>query len=183
MRALFITLILLSAGCDNEHDQIASLRKEIDELRGDVRELQASRSRLASGPVQPDVEAAMQSSLAPSVVGQTPVVLGSESAVFPAKLAVDRALADDPYLGPADAKIMLVAFSDFQCKTCRQFFSGPFQELRRDYAEKGRIKIVYRDFPLDDGIGAQTAELAHCAGEQGRYWIVFATTACLVPTI
>lgn len=75
-----------------------------------------------------------------------------------------------PSIGPADAPITLVEFSDFECPYCRQWFSETWPQLQKAYA--GKIRLVYRDFPLyglhPDAEAA--AEAANCAGEQGQYW-------------
>lgn len=76
---------------------------------------------------------------------------------------------DDPAKGPADAKVTVVEFSDFQCPACKQaHYKMP--ALFEKYGDK--IKFVYRDFPLlgkhEDALPAAIA--ASCAGDQGKYW-------------
>lgn len=77
---------------------------------------------------------------------------------------------DDPALGPEDAPIVMVEFSDFSCPFCRQFHMETFGPLMEAYAEK--IRFVYRDFPVVGGgaTGRVAAQAANCAGEQGAYW-------------
>lgn len=76
---------------------------------------------------------------------------------------------NDPAQGPADAKVTVVEFSDFQCPACKQahYKLGPLLEKYGD-----KIKFVYRDFPLlgkhPDALPAAVA--ASCAGDQGKYW-------------
>jgi protein-disulfide isomerase len=75
-----------------------------------------------------------------------------------------------PALGPANAPITMVEFSDYQCPYCRQWHDQVYNRLLQDY--KGKIRFVYRDFPLS-GIhpsAISAAESAYCAGEQGSYW-------------
>jgi protein-disulfide isomerase len=75
-----------------------------------------------------------------------------------------------PSLGPADAPITLVEFADFQCPFCRQWEQETYKALLDAYP--GKIRIVYRDFPLTsihpDAMPA--AEAAQCADEQGKFW-------------
>ena len=51
-----------------------------------------------------------------------------------------------PSLGPEDAKIVLVEFSDFQCPFCRKFHDETYQSLLDAYP--GQIRFVYRNLPL-----------------------------------
>lgn len=75
---------------------------------------------------------------------------------------------DDPWTGSAEAPIMIIEFSDFECPYCRR--SVPIlKELLAKYP--GRLKLVYRDFPGPNHQQAQSAaEAAQCAAEQGRFW-------------
>jgi protein-disulfide isomerase len=76
--------------------------------------------------------------------------------------------ADAPALGPADAPITLIEYTDYQCPFCQQAEAGVQAAIAR-YGDK--IRLVYRDFPLDFHAGAKPAGVAaRCAGEQGRFW-------------
>lgn len=94
---------------------------------------------------------------------------------------------DDAFLGPADAKVTVVEFSDFECPFCAaaagthealiaQFKSrDPSWEAAvpklKGLAAQGKIKFVYRDFPLGGHSFAQkAAEATECAAEQGKFW-------------
>ena len=73
-----------------------------------------------------------------------------------------------PSIGPVDAPVTIVEFSDFQCPYCQKSV-GVLKELRRIYGEK--IRMVYRDYPgPNHPFAVQAAEAAHCAGEQGKFW-------------
>lgn len=79
---------------------------------------------------------------------------------------------DDPILGSPDAPVTLVEFSDFQCPFCRKLWRESFLQLKEKYIKNGKVRLVYRDFPLS-GIhpGAEPAALAaNCAEEQGKFW-------------
>lgn len=76
-----------------------------------------------------------------------------------------------PSLGPDDAKIVIVEFSDFQCPYCRRFHEDTYQALLDAYP--GQIRFVYRNLPLPptmhpDAMSAAIASL--CANDQNAYW-------------
>jgi len=81
-------------------------------------------------------------------------------------------LADAPALGRPDAPVTLVEFSDYQCPFCGRFFSATLSTLKRDYIDAGKVRYVFRDYPLDQihPQARKAAEAAHCAGDQGKYW-------------
>jgi protein-disulfide isomerase len=76
----------------------------------------------------------------------------------------------NPALGPNNAPITIIEFSDYQCPYCRQWYSEVYQRLLQTYPDK--IRFVYRDFPLSSihPEAEAAAEAADCAGEQGRYY-------------
>ena len=85
---------------------------------------------------------------------------------------VRTSVADAPMLGRADAPVTLVEFSDYQCPFCQRFFATTLAALKKDYVDTGKVRYVFRDFPLDQihPQARKTAEAAHCAGEHGKYW-------------
>lgn len=77
---------------------------------------------------------------------------------------------DDPALGPADAPITIIEFSDFQCPYCQRWHAQVFDQLMQAYP--GKIRFIYRDFPLKSihPQAVPAAEAANCAQAQGAYW-------------
>jgi protein-disulfide isomerase len=73
-------------------------------------------------------------------------------------------------LGPADAPITIVEFSDYQCPYCRRWHDEVYENLLKTYP--GKIKFVYRNLPLTSihPDAQAAAEAAMCAGEQNVYW-------------
>ena len=72
----------------------------------------------------------------------------------------------------ADAPVTVVEFSDYQCPFCGRFFATTLPALKREYVDAGKVRYVFRDFPLDQlhPLARKAAEAAHCAGEQGKFW-------------
>lgn len=76
---------------------------------------------------------------------------------------------DDPSQGPADAPVVIVEFSDYQCPYCQMWHQQVLPLLLSEY--EGKIRFIYRDFPLGGHPEAQpAAEAANCAGDQDAYW-------------
>ncbi len=74
-----------------------------------------------------------------------------------------------PSLGPADAPITIVEFSDYQCPFCYRWHAQVYEQLLAAYP--GKIRFVYRNFPLSFHQNAfASAEAALCAGDQNSYW-------------
>jgi protein-disulfide isomerase len=76
--------------------------------------------------------------------------------------------AEGPSRGPNAAPVTIVEFSDFQCPFCVRAEDTVKQVMK---AYDGKVRLVYRDFPLPFHPEAQkAAEAAQCAGDQGKYW-------------
>lgn len=79
---------------------------------------------------------------------------------------------DDPFLGDPKAPVTLVEFGDFQCPFCARFFQTTEQEIIEKYVKTGKVRFVYRDFPIAaiHSEAQKSAEAAECANEQGKFW-------------
>ena len=76
--------------------------------------------------------------------------------------------ADGPAKGPKTAKVTIVEFSDFQCPYCSRG-KKVMEEVVAKYGDK--VRLVFRDFPLDFHDKAQkAAEAGQCANDQGKFW-------------
>jgi protein-disulfide isomerase len=76
-----------------------------------------------------------------------------------------------PVRGPADAKITLVEFSDFECPFCSAAVKQ-VDILMAAYPKD--VKLIYKQFPLSMHPHAQfAAEASLAAGEQGKFWEMY----------
>jgi protein-disulfide isomerase len=92
---------------------------------------------------------------------------GRSAAAAPARPAPPDPMA----LGNADAPLMIVEFSDYQCPYCRRFHAEVLPELRRNYIDTGKVRLVFKDLPLPMHREALPAAVAaRCAAAQGKYW-------------
>jgi protein-disulfide isomerase len=80
----------------------------------------------------------------------------------------DVPLDDDPALGPEDAPIKIVEFSDFNCPYCQKWHEETFPALMGSYPDQ--IRFVYRDYPILTQESVNAAQAAECADEQGAFW-------------
>ncbi len=80
----------------------------------------------------------------------------------------DVEVGDSPQLGPRDAAVTLIEFSDFECPYCARV-RETLHELREIYPDS--LRLVFRDFPLEQHSRAgPAAEAAQCAHEQDKFW-------------
>ncbi len=95
----------------------------------------------------------------------------SAAQAAPRPQSAEVSIADAHSLGSADAPIVLVEFTDYQCPFCSRFATTTFEELKAKYIDTGQVRLVSRDLPLPMHNNAeQAAYAARCADEQGRYW-------------
>ena len=87
-----------------------------------------------------------------------------EQKVEHSRLAADRG----PSLGPADAPVTIVAFSDFECRFCSQ--AAPvLQGIVKKWP--GKVRLVFKHFPLPRHRNAfEAAVFSECAARQGVFW-------------
>jgi len=84
---------------------------------------------------------------------------------------VSASAEDDTVLGNANASVTIIEFSDFECPFCGRFYTETLPLIKQNYIDTGKVKLVYRDFPLSFHADAEkAAEAAECAGEQNKYW-------------
>jgi protein-disulfide isomerase len=87
------------------------------------------------------------------------------------KIPMKTLMDDDAVLGNANATVTIVEFSDYECPFCQRFYLETFPQIKSEYIDTGKVKFVYRDFPLNIHKNAEkAAEAAECAGDQGKYY-------------
>lgn len=84
-------------------------------------------------------------------------------------LETPQAKDDDAQIGPKDAKVKVILFSDFQCPYCKTFYEQSFKKAITDY--KDRALFVFKHLPLSIHDKAESSAMAsECALEQGKFW-------------
>jgi protein-disulfide isomerase len=100
---------------------------------------------------------------------QTTPVAGGTPTAQPTPRTVEIDVGDNPAKGPADAKVTIVEFSDFQGPHCGSFAQQTLPQILANYGDK--IRFVFMNSPLTSNAYAEKAgEAGECANEQGTFW-------------
>ncbi len=81
-------------------------------------------------------------------------------------------VAGAPARGSEDAIVTLIEFSDYECPFCIRHFTQTMPLLDQQYIQTGRVRYVFRDFPIDQlHPGAIRGHIAaRCAADQNKFW-------------
>ena len=86
--------------------------------------------------------------------------------ITPAKLIENGS----PFLGNPDAPIIILKWGDYQCTFCYKFHQNTLQIINEDFIKTGKVKVVFKDFPLNGPDSKLAAEASYCAQDQEKYW-------------
>lgn len=90
-------------------------------------------------------------------------------------LSVQAAGKDDTFpidqvLGQADAPITIIEYASTTCGHCATFHKQTLPEVKKNWIDTGKAKLIYRDFPTGPaGLSLGASMIAHCAGPE-RYF-------------
>ena len=112
---------------------------------------------------------AVVAGLALAVASALPVMAQRQQG--PAEVPIDALMKQDELpdlsFGNEDSKVTIVEYASLTCGHCMNFHTKVFPDLKAKYIDTGKIRYIYRDFPLDPRATAG-AMLARCAGEGGN---------------
>jgi protein-disulfide isomerase len=69
----------------------------------------------------------------------------------------------DLVLGKADAPVTIIEYASMTCPHCANFHKTTYPALKAKYIDTGKVRFIFREFPLDD-IAVAASMLARCAG-------------------
>src|ERR1700719_2714388 len=69
----------------------------------------------------------------------------------------------DESLGSANAPVTIIEYASMTCPHCAHFHETTFPELKKKYIDTGKVRYIFREFPLDQ-LAAAGSMLARCAG-------------------
>lgn len=100
-------------------------------------------------------------------VAQAPADPAARVAVDPKTLA-PRKEGDDMVMGAPNAPITIIEYASLTCPHCANFHTGSLPQIKEQYIDRGLVKFIYRDFPLDRA-ALWASMLARCSGPE-RYF-------------
>ena len=74
-------------------------------------------------------------------------------------------------LGDPKAPVTLIEYASFTCPHCAHFDTQILPEVKKKWIDSGKVKLIYRDFPLDQ-TAVKAAQLAECSGKDRYYAVV-----------
>ena len=98
---------------------------------------------------------------------------GSPEAAAPHPMLADaqtvlQITKDDRILGNPEAPITIVEYASLTCPHCAHFANDVLPEIKKDWIDTGKAKLVLRDFPLDEP-ALRAAMIARCAPPDRYY--------------
>ncbi|MEX0863079.1 DsbA family protein [Nitrosopumilus sp.] len=75
-----------------------------------------------------------------------------------------------PILGNSNAPITILEWGDYQCTFCYKFHQSTLDIINEDFIKTGKVKLVFKDFPLNGPDSFLAAQAAYCAQDQEKYW-------------
>jgi len=75
-----------------------------------------------------------------------------------------------PILGDSDAPITILEWGDYQCTFCYKFHQNTLDVIQEEFIESGKVKLIFKDFPLNGPDSLLASQASFCAHDQGKYW-------------
>jgi len=149
--ALASVLAVAVGACANSQD-VSEIKSKVNEIQAQQKDVLAKLEALKAGQKNLKVAAPAR----PSRPREDPNKVYS--------LNIGKSYVK----GPADAKVTIVEFSDFQCPFCGQAHKL-IQQIEAAYPKD--VKVVYKNYPLPFHQNAMpAAKAAVAAGQQGKFW-------------
>lgn len=110
---------------------------------------------------------------AAAAIGLSPLQLITEAAAQSAADVAKPVSLPDMALGPKDAAVTVTEFASMTCPHCAAFTENVFPKIKSEFIDTGKIRFVFREFPLDVKAAAGSM-LARCIAkdDSGKYFAV-----------
>jgi protein-disulfide isomerase len=80
-------------------------------------------------------------------------------------------LPGDHVLGDPKAPVTMIEYASLTCPHCAHFSTQILPEVKKKWIDTGKVKLIYRDFPLDQ-VAAKAAQIAECAPNDRYFGII-----------
>ena len=77
----------------------------------------------------------------------------------------------DQVLGADNAPVTIVEYASMTCPHCSHFHETTYPELKKKYIDTGKVRFIFREFPLDP-LAAAASLLARCAGKDKYFPLI-----------
>jgi protein-disulfide isomerase len=108
-----------------------------------------------------------------ALAGFSPLRLIAEAMAQSASDVAKPVSLPDMALGPANASVTITEFASMTCPHCAAFNETVFPKIKSEYVDTGKVRYVFREFPLDIKAAAGSM-LARCIAKDdaGKYFAV-----------
>jgi protein-disulfide isomerase len=150
-----VALFSLSPPQQSQQDEIALLKRQVQELRDQQAQMQRELTAIKNF---------LQSLIQARQPAGAPELPGIVGASIPT--------ANEPTMGSSSAKVTVMEISDYHCPFCKRQAQQMFPQLVNDYIKTGKVQFVFVDYPIAQlhPNAARAHAAAICAGEQRKYW-------------
>jgi protein-disulfide isomerase len=97
-----------------------------------------------------------------------PAASGAEVSV--AELMTPGPLGDEVQ-GAANAPVTIIEYASMTCPHCSHFHETTYPEMKKKYIDTGKVRFIFREFPLDP-LAAAASMLARCAGKEKYFPLI-----------
>ncbi len=83
---------------------------------------------------------------------------------------IDTSTITEMVLGAEDAPVTMIEYASYTCPHCANFHNGAFKQLKEEYIDTGKMKLIYREVYFDR-YGLWASRLARCGGPEKVFGI------------
>ena len=134
-----------------------------------------SASKTSSGRFELARRAVLAALCAGAIGAAVALPAAAQQQKGPSEVAVEELMKPvglpDLAVGPADAKVTVVEYASMTCGHCAHFTKDVWPEFKKKYVDTGKVRYVFREFPLDN-LAAAASMLARCTGPEKAFPLI-----------
>lgn len=91
---------------------------------------------------------------------------------FKEKLKVALVVTEaDKFIDNANAPVTIIEYASLSCQHCAKFHTETFPQLKKEFIDTGKVKLVFRNFPLNEP-ALKAAMIAECVGSENYFSVL-----------